>query len=289
MTIGDFFVAKTEEVDPFFHEVALMKQLILERTHPLELLRELLSNSGAREVGARNIHITYYVHPEYGHVFEVRDDGCGMNFTNDPRLPGRLDRFLGLGLSAIAGLKADEFAWKGLGSKLAYHSRRVEIETYNGKKAYSVIVNEPWKTIEDGKKPRPSVSEISPTPGQPTGTVIRVFGHPPHRQESFTFEQIRDYLTHRTFVGFTREREAPPRITLTVHTRTEEIPFGFPEFKNLPEEAPEGTVIVEPFVVTRNLPGTNRNVQVLLKGFYTWDEHRFGSVSYTHLTLPTKA
>lgn len=276
MTIGDFFVAKTKEVDPFVHEVALMKQLILERTHPLELLRELISNSGAKEVGAKNVHITYYVHPQYGHVFEVRDDGCGMDFTNNPQFPGRLDRFLGLGLSAIAGLEADEFAWKGLGSKLAYQSRRIEIETYNGKEAHSVIVNEPWKTIEDGKKPRPNVSQISPTPGQSTGTTVRVFGHPPHGQESFTFEQIRDYLLHRTFVGFTREREYPPRITLTVHSRTEEVPFGFPEFRNLPKEAPEGTVIVEPIVITRNLPGTNRNVLVLLKGFYTWDEYKYG-------------
>jgi len=276
MTIGDFFVAKTKEVDLFVHEVALMKQLILERTHPLELLRELISNSGAKEVGARNIHITYYVHPQYGHVFEVQDDGCGMNFTNNPSFPGRLDRFLGLGLSAIAGLEADEFAWKGLGSKLAYQSRRIEIETYNGKEAHSVIVNEPWKTIEDGKKPRPNVSQISPSPGQSTGTTVRVFGHPPHGHESFTFEQIWDYLVHRTFVGFTREREDPPRIVLTVHSRTEEVPFGFPEFRNLPKEAPEGTVIVEPVVITRNLSGTNRNMQVLLKGFYTWDEHRYG-------------
>lgn len=276
MTIGDFFVTKSQEVDPFFQEVALMKQLILERTHRFELLRELISNSGARQVGAKNIHITYYVHPQYGHAFEVRDDGCGMNFTNNPKLPGRLDRFLGLGLSAVAGLDADEFAWKGLGSKLAYHSRRVEIETYNGKAAYNVIVNEPWKTIDDGKKPRPHVSEVPPTVGQPTGTTVRVYGHPPHKKEPFTFEEIWDYLTQRTFVGFTRERQSPPRITLTVQTRTEEIPVGFPEFRNLPEEPPEGTVVVDPIVITRNLPGTNQNVQVVLKGFYTWDEREYG-------------
>ena len=276
MTISDFFVTKSQEVDPFFQEVALMKQLILERTHRFELLRELIANSGAREVGAKNINITYYVHPQYGHAFEVRDDGCGMNFTNSPQLPGRLDRFLGLGLSAVAGLDADEFAWKGLGSKLAYHSRRVEIETYNGTAAYNVIVNEPWKTIDDGKKPRPNVSEVPPTAGQPTGTTVRVYGHPPHKKEPFTFEEIWDYLTHRTFVGFTRERQSPSRTTLTVQTRTEEIPVGFPEFRNLPEEPPEGTVIVDPIVITRNLPGTNQNVQVVLKGFYTWDERDYG-------------
>jgi hypothetical protein len=278
MTIGDFFETQSQEVEPFFDEVALMKQLIEERTHPLALLRVLISNAGAREVGASKIHITYYVHPRYGHAFEVEDDGCGMNFTNEPRLPGRLDRFLGLGLSAIAGYEADEFSWKGLGSKLAYQSRRVEIETCNGKRAYSVIVNEPWQTIEDGKKPRPQVSKMPVESHHATGTTVRVFGHPPHRQEDpFTFEEIKDYLTHRTFVGFTGDRQSPPRITLTAQSRTEEIPFGFPEFGDLPAEAPEGTVIVAPpVVVTRNLAGTNRNVHVLLKGFYTWDERDYG-------------
>ena len=72
--------------------------------------------------------------------------------------PGRLDRFLGLGLSCISGFAADEFAWKGLGSKLAYHSKRVEIETNDGKIAYRAIINEPWSTIERGEKPRPQVN-----------------------------------------------------------------------------------------------------------------------------------
>jgi hypothetical protein len=58
MTIGDFFVTKGKDVDLFFQEVALMKQLILEHTHPLELLRELISNAGAQQIGAKNIHIT---------------------------------------------------------------------------------------------------------------------------------------------------------------------------------------------------------------------------------------
>ena len=67
MPIGDFFVTKGKDVDPFFQEVALMKQLIKEQSHPLELLRELISNAGAHQVGAKSINVTYYVHPKYGH------------------------------------------------------------------------------------------------------------------------------------------------------------------------------------------------------------------------------
>mgnify|MGYP001061280807 CR=1 FL=1 len=277
MTLGDFFVSQGKEVDLFIQEVSLMKQLIREHTHPLDLLRELVSNSGAKEVKAKNISITYYIHPELGHTFVVSDDGCGMNFTNNPQMPGRLDKFLGLGLSAIAGLEADEFSWKGLGSKLAYQSRRLEIETYNGKNAYSVLVNEPWKTIENGNKPKPNVSEIQPNPEQSTGTTVKVYGYPPHSEKpAYTFEEIADYLTHRTFVGYTKKREDPPKIKLTVQTRSEFIPFGFPELAKLPEEAPEGTVIVDPVVMSKNLPGTNTPINLCLKGFYTWDENKYG-------------
>jgi len=43
-----------------------------------------------------------------------------MDYTGDVKNPGRLDKFLNLGLSTIVGLKSDEFSFKGMGSKLAY-------------------------------------------------------------------------------------------------------------------------------------------------------------------------
>src|SRR6266849_1111316 len=112
---GDVFKSKAQEVDILKEDVALFKHLINERKHPLDLLRELLSNAGASQVGATKIEITYTV-DKHGHIFEVVDDGCGMDFTGRQEAPGRLDRFLGLGLSAVVGRTADEFSWKGLGS-----------------------------------------------------------------------------------------------------------------------------------------------------------------------------
>ncbi|MCC7210190.1 MAG: hypothetical protein IT323_23010 [Anaerolineae bacterium] len=61
MSNNNFIVSDAKDVDLFFQEVALMKQLILERTDPLELLRELISNAGAAEVGASTMQVTYYV------------------------------------------------------------------------------------------------------------------------------------------------------------------------------------------------------------------------------------
>jgi len=95
MTIGDFMKSSSKDVDILKNDIAIFKNLIKERKHPLDLIRELLSNAGAREVGATRIEIAYTKDRE-GHIFEVRDNGCGMNFTDRSDLPGRLDKFLGL-------------------------------------------------------------------------------------------------------------------------------------------------------------------------------------------------
>jgi nitrate/nitrite-specific signal transduction histidine kinase len=87
--LRDFFESTGKDVDPIISEISLMKQLIKERVHPLDLIRELLSNAGAKEVDATEIHINYYVNQD-GHVFEISDNGCGMNYTGERNLPGRL-------------------------------------------------------------------------------------------------------------------------------------------------------------------------------------------------------
>jgi nitrate/nitrite-specific signal transduction histidine kinase len=105
--MADIFKTKSKEVDLIFKEVAILRQLIKERVHPLDLVRELLSNAGAKEVKAAKIEISYTKDKE-GHIFEILDDGCGMNFTGNIDIPGRLDKFLGLGLSGIIEVQSDE-------------------------------------------------------------------------------------------------------------------------------------------------------------------------------------
>lgn len=271
--IGDIIQSQGKEVDLIVHELSLMKQLIKERVHPLDLLRELISNAGAKEVGATEIRIKYTVDEE-GHIFEVVDNGCGMDFTGNKLLPGRLDRFFGLGLSSIVGIKSDEFSWKGLGSKLAYQSRRIEIDTWHGSgDAIKVEINEPWSSIERNLVPKPKVFMYKPEEGRKTGTSIKVFGHPPHRKERpFTIEEIRKYLLHRTFVGFTRPREQPPKVVLVVLGNTNTIDFGFPELKF--HEPKKGIVYVDEHGQAKGVTG--RSVQIRMKGFYTWDDKDYG-------------
>jgi hypothetical protein len=277
-TIGDIIKSKSKEIDPVVNEVSVFKQLIKERVHQLDLVRELLSNAGAIEVGASRIDISYTKDKE-GHIFEILDNGCGMNYTGNVQIPGRLDKFLGLGLSGIVGFTPDEFSWKGLGSKLSFQSRRVELETCSGESHpfYDVRINEPWDTINNNNVPKPRINEH---PSEGLGTKIRVVGHPPHRLESpFTFQEIKTFLQHRTFAGYTKKRNDEPSIYLSVLGQTEQISFGFPEFKGidfddfahdgLRLDADSGTLFI-------NMgPRSAKSMRVFVKGFITWDASKY--------------
>jgi len=275
-TPQDHIESTGQEFDPFVHEISIMRQIILERVHPLELPRELVSNSAAKEVGASEIRIKYTV-DDAGHIFEVTDNGCGMNYTGDHNNPGRLDRFFGLGLSSIVGIKSDEFSWKGLGSKLSYHSYRIEIDTVtaNGD-AHRVQINEPWSSIERNLKPRPKIFHYRAEPGRGAGTSIRVVGHPPHRQDDpFSIEKIESYLRHRTFIGYTQHRPNPPIVTLSVLGKTRALSVGFQELQLVESSPPqEGTLrINKTDQMTKS--GTNKTVAACIRGFITWDSERY--------------
>ena len=278
-TIGDILKSKSIEVDPVVNEVSIFKQLIKERMHPLDLVRELLSNSGAQQVGASRIDISYTKDKE-GHIFEIEDDGCGMDFTGNINIPGRLDKFLGLGLSGIIGIQSDEFSWKGLGSKLSFQSRRVEIESCAGENHsfFDVRINEPWQTINNNKIPKPRINEH---PSQTQGTKIRVIGHPPHRLEDpFSFTEIKTFLQHKTFAGYTKKRTNKPKIFLSVLGQIEEIEFGLPEFRNFDFDTIEQEGL---FLDTSTLtlyinmtPSSSKSMPVRVKGFITWDANKHG-------------
>lgn len=278
-TIGESIQAKkSKDVNPFMQEIGIFLQLIKERKHPLDLVRELLSNAGAIQVGATKIEISYTKDKE-GHIFEISDDGCGMYYTGNPALPGRLDKFLGLGLSSIAGLESDEFSYKGLGSKLAYQSRKVDIETCQPPSGmYDVRINEPWETLNRKEMPKARIAEH---PAQGKGTKIRVTGHPPHsKTEAFSFEAIKAYLLHRTFAGFTQKRLQAPKIALSVLGRVEELAFGFPEFRGVDfdEIAKSGGVKLDEQRRTLFInvePKAKTSTRVRLKGLLTWDPSHY--------------
>lgn len=265
------------------NEVSLAKQIIMERKTPFDLLRELISNSAAKEVGTKEIRISYFM-TDLGHAFRVEDDGCGMDLTKDITNPGRLDKFLGLGLSQIVGITSDEFGYKGIGSKLAYQSRRVEIETFTGEGDMTrVRIEEPWETIERASLPNPKI--WSDSPDRSAGTVITVYGYPPHvSEEPYPKAEIVNYLRHRTFVGFTKQRNPRPRIFFSYMGDEEEIDFGFPELSYMSLDDKNGLVVVNQAPVSSRVPGKSSSVRVKVKGFYTWDGSDYGLSTKKHNT-----
>lgn len=263
------------DVKLYLQDANLIRQLVTEINHPLDLLRELISNAASREVNAKNIWIRCYSDPEDIYVFEVEDDGVGMSYTG---LLGRLDRFLSFGFISAVGEKNDEFGWKGLGSKLAFYSRGLEVRTYTGTgPVREVKVNAPWETISGGKKPKPKMYESLAGANDKPGTKIVVRGHPPGIRNEYTFAQIKDYLLHRTFVGFTRDRENPPQIHLTVNNEKEILEIGFPVLKKLSGESGPATCFVNISDKTGGLvSGKNIQLDVMLKGLYSVEASDFG-------------
>ena len=133
--------------------------------------------------------------------------------------------FSALGFRESSESSPNEFSWKGLGSKLAFQSRRVEIDTmrrWGLSVLHCVRINEPWETINNNRVPKPGISEHPP---EERSTRIRVVGHPPHRQEQpFTFPAIKTFWQHRTFAGYTRVRASHPEINLSVLEKAETNP-----------------------------------------------------------------
>ncbi len=209
-----------------------------------------------------------------------------MDYTGNVQIPGRLDRFLNLGLSTIVGLKGDEFSFKGIGSKLAYQSRRVEIQTWTGQgPVFKVEINDPWTTLHQLRtKPNPHIYRWPTTHGAKRGTTIRVFGHPPYHSEPFGFDELYYYLKHRTFAGFTKDRANPPKITLKALGREDEIRVGFSVLDHLKGTATAGTVFVKGLEIIKTLPGTNKTIRISLKGLYTLDRKVYGLEDARHNT-----
>lgn len=150
------------------------------------------------------------------------------------------------------------------------------VETFTGEGPVRKIeVIAPWETVIAGKKPRPKIYESSPSSKDKPGTKIAVYGHPPDVRREYTFTQIRDYLLHRTFVGFTRSRQNPPTVHLAVGNNKETLEIGFPVLKRISEEPGPSTRFVN-LVEETGVSGTNLKMSVRVKGLYSVEASRFG-------------
>jgi len=125
MTLGQPIEEEAREHKPVVDSVGVISEIISNISDQRNAIRELLSNAAAKKVGARHVGIRVY-ESDRGLSFTVEDNGCGMDYTNDPMNPGRLDKFLNIAQGKQAGYTSDEFGAKGLGAILLYNCRRID-------------------------------------------------------------------------------------------------------------------------------------------------------------------
>lgn len=268
---------ESQQIQPKVHELSIIKQVLESRSHSLEVVREALSNMCAPEVGASQVRIQFYLHPEHGGTFIFKDDGCGMDYTGDNARPGRLDKFLNLGYSGAAGLSADKYGWKGLGSKLMLNCKRFELVTWTGdssKPVWKVEIENPRAKLlqEIPEWPKYYLTKRESEATDKRGTLITMYGAEGGAVD-YQFETLKRYLYSNTIVGVTINEPGMPDVFLKVSIQEEQLPLGYRWIKQRDPGGPTSwrTVLLTPPIETQENTSTGEEVRVTLKGGFTLD------------------
>jgi hypothetical protein len=272
----------TEEHRMIIDPVGFISEIINNIGDQRDIIRELLSNAAAKEVGATKVDVRIY-ESDMGLAITVVDDGCGMNYTRNDKKPGRLDKFLNAAQGKQAGFESDEFGAKGLGTKLLYNSDYVEIETYDGGEYwYRVVLDKPYKTVmEDKKLATPVVHTIRAAgyPGLKKGTKITVKGWArlPSIPRDFKIDRTERYLRYYTVIGYTRmttRHQQFPEFTVSVGGQRKILNAGFP-FITAEEKTDDIKTLTFGPIETEKKTSSGKTVKILLKGGITTDTGKF--------------
>jgi len=274
------------KIKPQVHDLSAFKQIMESRSHPLDMLREAISNMMAPEVKANEIKIQHYSHPEHNASFILKDDGIGMIYTGNPEKPGRLDRFIGLAFSRAAGLDADYWGWKGLGSKLMLNCNKLVVESWTGNNDNKYIILNiinPRSSLlsEPPLAPDYYLTQRDSLPSDVKGTKIEVLGYD-SGNKMYSMDEIERYLYWNTAVGITKEFHHKPKILCKVNSEEKELSLGYkyikPQFLDDGKRDWRTVVIEEPILKTGKVvvEGKEREIKVVLKGGFTLDTGKFG-------------
>jgi len=285
---------QAEKIRPRINDLSAFKQIMESRSHPLDMLREAISNMLAPEIHATRVVIQHFSHPDYGSSFILKDDGLGMKYNGDPDKPERLDRFIGLAFSKAAGLSADYWGWKGLGSKLLLNCARLIVETWTGDSdvpSFGLTIHNPRTSLlsEPPIAPDYYLTTRPALPSDAKGTRIEVLGYDGGKKH-YSIEEIARYLYLNTAVGLTREMPSLPQVSLKVNSDEKVLPIGYQFITSVRTESGEKdwrTVPVEPAIEMTDsvvVDGKPNSVTVCLKGGFTLDTGRFGLSSRRYNT-----
>lgn len=280
---------QTQKIKPRVHDLAAFKQVMESRSHPLDMIREAISNMMAPEVDATEVIMQHYSHPEYNSSFIFKDDGVGMTYTGNPENPGRLDRFIGLAFSKAAGLGSDYWGWKGLGSKLMLNCSKLVVETWTGIATdfvYKVEIFNPRASLlsEPPQEPVYELTQRQQNPMDRKGTKVDILGYDSGKY-NYTFDEIKNYLYLNTAIGLTKRMDNLPTVKLKVNSREEILNIGF---QFITEQSNWRTVVINPPISKSERIKVDENkevlVEVILKGGFTLDTGIFGLSSRRYNT-----
>lgn len=174
------------ELVPSVDESREFLEIASDFANPLDLVREAISNSYDHD--ASNITLLFDVVDQYGEptlTIQIEDDGIGMNRR-------RLEAFFNLGDSPSRD-RNGRIGEKGHGTKIYFHSSRVEVATCDGNNSYKARMENPFRSLHDGEIPQVKV-ERKHTPGNESGTSILITGYNHNRRKHFNHLQIRDHI-----------------------------------------------------------------------------------------------
>lgn len=182
-----------EKYEPKVIENREFKEIAADFANPLDAVREAISNSiDAKatqiKIGASSEKIEY----QDKLVIKFEDNGRGM----DRKM---VEAFFDLGNSRWQ--TKNSLGEKGHGTKVFYHSERIEVETVNinGEK-FIATVNKPWIDLMKGGKPKPVIEGPISTK-ESSGTKIKIMGFYDNKGEFFEHEKLKDYIRWFTAYG----------------------------------------------------------------------------------------
>jgi hypothetical protein len=178
---------------PKVNQVNEFKEIANNFANPLEIIIEAISNS--IDARADDIHFFFDIVNHFGEdLFRViiRDNGKGMNESE-------LESFFDLGNSTKIGDK-DAIGEKGHGTKVFFHSRQVNLTTYNEGKCIKATMNDIYKNLNQNIIPTYEYT-INDIERNIKGTEIEIIGYNLNKFSVFKHAILKDYILWKTKFG----------------------------------------------------------------------------------------
>ena len=199
-------MSETISYTPTVNEVQEFKEIAEDFSNALDLVREAISN--AFDAEATRISLDFKAPRQaYGRVLiiTIEDNGIGMDYDG-------LKSFFDLG-NSLNRYKENSIGEKGHGTKVYYHSEKIEVITSKNGTTLHATMNEPWKKLFEGEIPSVTI-ETHKVDNNEHGTRIIITGYNENERSMLTHENIKDYI-----IWFTKYGSVEQEFGINTHSK----------------------------------------------------------------------